>query len=659
MRLRKKAAIAAAALVMTAVLPVIPASGGPGSAMAAERSDAQSMLTSREWDIVRETNRYRIQAGLRPLSVTASVQRGADIRIQELFQENSHVRPNGQHFGTVLGEGGNYIAGENICAGFYTASEAMEAWMKSADHRENIMDSQFCHIGVRNKENYWEQLMTICDGNSAGTRLLTASQTPVVAVGTSVERLGYFIESTCSSCGETGLMPVTREMCSGYDPGMAGSQTVTVTCGGWTGMFSVDVREKNLIQEIRLSEKELQLRNFEKHKISAEIYPQEVDNPAVTWKTSNQSVAYVDGDNNIVGVTAGIAEIYAVANDEGKTESERCVVTVSQTVTDIWLNSQRMTLAVGDQVELEAAVKPENAADRSVQWHSEDPQVAVVDQTGQVTAVAVGNTKIYCVSRDGSNVQSGKCSVTVREKSGWTGSSGYAGSGSGEADSSGNTGSGADDRENEGGGAGSGSGGTSGSGNTGSGGAGGSGDTGSGGAGGSGSTGSGSSTDSSGYIDDSGMEDEDSRDSGADGYSSADPGQSEGRLPSYVVRGSWSQNGDGSWSFTDSSQRGYAQAWAAVENPYADSALGQQAFDWFRFDGGGRMVTGWFYDGADWYYLNPVSDNTLGRMITGWRQIDGIYYYFNPYSDGTRGRMYANETTPDGYYVDSSGRWLP
>ena len=72
------------------------------------------------------------------------------------------------------------------------------------------------------------------------------------------------------------------------------------------------------------------------------------------------------------------------------------------------------------------------------------------------------------------------------------------------------------------------------------------------------------------------------------------------------------------------------------------------------------MVVGWYQDPADgrWYYLSPISDGTLGRMITGWYVIDSSYYYFNPNFDGYRGRMYANEITPDGYYVDGSGRWV-
>ena len=100
--------------------------------------------------------------------------------------------------------------------------------------------------------------------------------------------------------------------------------------------------------------------------------------------------------------------------------------------------------------------------------------------------------------------------------------------------------------------------------------------------------------------------------------------------------------------------------WAAVENPYANLAVGQQAFDWFRFDENGKMVVGWYLDPADgrWYYLNSNSDGTLGKMMTGWVLIDGYHYYFNPNSDGFKGRMYANETTPDGYQVDASGKWI-
>ncbi|WP_097006339.1 hypothetical protein [Lacrimispora amygdalina] len=134
-------------------------------------------------------------------------------------------------------------------------------------------------------------------------------------------------------------------------------------------------------------------------------------------------------------------------------------------------------------------------------------------------------------------------------------------------------------------------------------------------------------------------------------------------LPDYVVSGQWTQSVNGKWLFT--AGRTYANEWAAISNPYADTSKGQSPFDWFRFDKDGFMLTSWFIDPIDGntYYLNSVSDNTLGRMLIGWNWIkgdDGIErsYYFNQNSDGARGRLLRNCQTPDGYTVNEKGEWV-
>ena len=76
-------------------------------------------------------------------------------------------------------------------------------------------------------------------------------------------------------------------------------------------------------------------------------------------------------------------------------------------------------------------------------------------------------------------------------------------------------------------------------------------------------------------------------------------------LPDYVVSGTWTMDDAGRWSFSDG-KRIYAGEWAAVWNPYADPAAGQKEFDWFRFDGMGFLVCGWYTDpDGSTYYLNP------------------------------------------------------
>ena len=133
------------------------------------------------------------------------------------------------------------------------------------------------------------------------------------------------------------------------------------------------------------------------------------------------------------------------------------------------------------------------------------------------------------------------------------------------------------------------------------------------------------------------------------------------RLPNNVVKGNWEQEADGSWKFTDSNGEPYRNKWAMAENPFADTAIGQSPYDWFFFDDNGDMVTGWYQDGENLFYLNQNSDGTRGRMVTGWSWIpdqNGIQrcYYFNPISDGTCGKLVKNSVI-DGSYVNSNGEW--
>lgn len=129
-------------------------------------------------------------------------------------------------------------------------------------------------------------------------------------------------------------------------------------------------------------------------------------------------------------------------------------------------------------------------------------------------------------------------------------------------------------------------------------------------------------------------------------------------LPSYVVTGTWTQKEDGHWMFADK-ERTYKKEWAAVCNPYANTAAGQSRYDWFCFDENGFMLTGWYQDlDGNRYYLNPASDGTKGRMVTGWNWIDGRCFYFEEESNGLRGALRCNVTLPDGKETNKEGAWV-
>ena len=81
-------------------------------------------------------------------------------------------------------------------------------------------------------------------------------------------------------------------------------------------------------------------------------------------------------------------------------------------VSNIKLSSSSLSLLIGEQHTISAGVAPQNASNKSVTWYSENPEIAKVDEYGNVTAVSSGKTKIVCVSLE-DNIKS-ECDVEVK-----------------------------------------------------------------------------------------------------------------------------------------------------------------------------------------------------------------------------------------------------
>ncbi len=115
------------------------------------------------------TNANRQANGLKPLSFSEPLCKAAQTRANEIAASFSHVRPDGSSCFDIL-PAYNVVfrtAGENIAAGQPTPEMAVDSWMNSPGHRENIMNTDFSHLGVGFVEApgtqyryYWVQLFT-------------------------------------------------------------------------------------------------------------------------------------------------------------------------------------------------------------------------------------------------------------------------------------------------------------------------------------------------------------------------------------------------------------------------------------------------------------------------------------------------------------------
>ena len=96
-------------------------------------------------------NAERAKYGLQPLVMgDAKLTAAAQQRAEEIATVNSHVRPNGTKWYTVLSEYGvtDAAAGENAAWGSVSPEEVVNAWMNSEGHRANILDPEARAMGV-------------------------------------------------------------------------------------------------------------------------------------------------------------------------------------------------------------------------------------------------------------------------------------------------------------------------------------------------------------------------------------------------------------------------------------------------------------------------------------------------------------------------------
>ena len=128
----------------------------------------------------------------------------------------------------------------------------------------------------------------------------------------------------------------------------------------------------------------------------------------ITWSSDNENVVSV---NNGIVTAKGIgnATITATATNGVKSQIK---IEVYQKVESLTLDNQNVECYVGDTVQVNATIKPDEATYKEVTWTSSNNSVASVEN-GLIAANGVGETTIVATTKD--NV-SQKCNVVVKEK---------------------------------------------------------------------------------------------------------------------------------------------------------------------------------------------------------------------------------------------------
>lgn len=138
------------------------------------------------------TNKYRVDEGLKDLTLNETLSKIAEQKLKDLFAKQyfEHESPSGVGPGDLAKQVGyDYIViGENLALGNFNGDQALvDAWMASPGHRANILNTRYHEIGIAVGQGTFEGKKTWIAVQEFGLPV-TACPQPSATDKTSIDR---------------------------------------------------------------------------------------------------------------------------------------------------------------------------------------------------------------------------------------------------------------------------------------------------------------------------------------------------------------------------------------------------------------------------------------------------------------------------------------
>ena len=133
------------------------------------------------------------------------------------------------------------------------------------------------------------------------------------------------------------------------------------------------------------------------YQINAKITP---NNGGLIYESENEEILTVDGNGMITPKKIGSTTVKIYAADRALytylTVNVRSVTLPEK----IELTPDDLTLQVGETYETKVSITPRHATRYALSYESDNPEIASVDETGKITALATGDVKITAIGYD-------------------------------------------------------------------------------------------------------------------------------------------------------------------------------------------------------------------------------------------------------------------
>lgn len=172
-----------------------------------------------------------------------------------------------------------------------------------------------------------------------------------------------------------------------------GEATVFVSSsdGGFTAYCNVKVGTS--VTGISLDPREFTLETIgSSFTIKPVISPEDASDLGVVWESADTKVVSVASDGTVTAIGPGTTTVTATTNDGSFTSN--CVVSVKSPAQHVSLDKTSLKLLEGESGKLTATVYPLNSTQKTLTWVSDQPDVASVDNEGNVTARKAGTATV-------------------------------------------------------------------------------------------------------------------------------------------------------------------------------------------------------------------------------------------------------------------------
>ena len=322
------------------------------------------------------------------------------IKNESKFQFSSYVYPSQVNYGRIIYESSDpTVADVNPITGYVETKKNGVATIKAyLEDYHDIQDS--CNVVVSNNDVLVESIKVANDNIDmlvGGTYLLKYEYFPKDA------GLHYFSYSS----SDTSIVKINNNgEVTAVNPGRA-VINIMEEISGQTIEQEITVYESNnktqdkyVVSSIKVSQDEVTLTVGGEYKVIANVYPEDVVQ-SITWSSLNSDIASVSNDGLITANDYGKTQIIATAVDG--TNKVINVIVQEEEIPMVSLEiTKSINMYVGDKKRIDTFIEPKNATDQKVIWRSINPDVATVDQSGNVTAISVGTATIKAMASEGS-----------------------------------------------------------------------------------------------------------------------------------------------------------------------------------------------------------------------------------------------------------------